>query len=140
MSRTVDGVRYDDLVRTGGDTQAVFNLEYRIPIVGPITLAPFVDVGNSWVVNKNALRRQVTNAGGLTEFESVNLLPGTNSGLRMSTGVELQVTLPIIHLPFRMIFAYNPSRIDRTYIGPTGTPLSVQEPSRGFKFSIGKTF
>jgi len=140
-SRNVNGVRTDDLVLTGGDTQAVFNFEYRIPIFGPVTLAPFIDAGNAWVLNKNALRRQITNAGGETQFENVKFFSGTNSGLRVSTGVELQVTLPVIHLPFRMIFAFNPSRIDRTFIGPTvGTPLSLREPSHGFKFTIGKTF
>ena len=29
----------------GGDTAVVFNYEYRIPIVGPVTLAPFLDAG-----------------------------------------------------------------------------------------------
>ena len=33
------------LILPGGDTSGVFNYEYRIPIFGPVTLAPFVDVG-----------------------------------------------------------------------------------------------
>ena len=33
------------LILPGGDTAAVFNFEYRIPIVGPVTLAPFIDAG-----------------------------------------------------------------------------------------------
>jgi outer membrane protein insertion porin family len=151
ISRTADTVNgstgetvkvpFDDIVHVGGDTQAVFNLEYRIPLVRSITLAPFVDIGNSWVINSKSLLRQVTDPRGQASLQGVNFLPGTNSGLRVSAGVELQITMPIINLPLRLIFAFNPSRIDRTYVGPSaGTPLSIQQPSQGFRFSIGKTF
>src|SRR5207253_5253371 len=33
------------LITPGGDTQCLLNLEYRIKIVGPVTLAPFFDAG-----------------------------------------------------------------------------------------------
>jgi len=134
-------VPFDDIVHVGGDTQALFNFEYRIPIAKPITLAPFVDIGNSWVLNSKALSRQVSDSLGQVSLQNINFLPGTNSGLRVSTGVELQITLPVINLPLRLIFALNPSRIDRTYIGPSaGTPVSIQQPFQGFRFAIGKTF
>ena len=78
----VDGIAY-----VGGDTSAVANLEYRIPITGDIlTLAPFLDVGNSWVTRKSQLKREVVQPGGTIGFEDVRLLPGTNSGVRASTG------------------------------------------------------
>jgi outer membrane protein insertion porin family len=141
IRRTAGGAQYDDIVRVGGDTQALLNFEYRIPLAGPITLAPFIDVGNSWVLNPNALRRQVTDSLGQTQLENVRLLSGTNTGLRVSTGAELQLTLPVINLPFRLIFAFNPSRIDQVYTGPTaGTAVPVREPWHGFRFTIGKTF
>jgi len=151
ISRTRDAVNastgevvkvpFDDIVHVGGDTQALFNFEYRIPIAKLITLAPFVDVGNSWVLNSKALSRQVTDSLGQVSLQNINFLSGTNSGLRVSTGLELQITMPIINLPLRLIFALNPSRIDRTFIGPSaGTPVSVQQPFQGFRFSIGKTF
>jgi outer membrane protein insertion porin family len=134
-------VPYDDIVHVGGDTQAVLNFEYRIPIAGPITLAPFVDIGNSWVINSKSLLRQVTDPLGQTSLQNVKLLSGTNSGLRVSTGLELQITMPVINIPFRLIFALNPNRINQTFVGPTaGTPLSINQPFQGFKFSIGKTF
>src|SRR5262249_19632646 len=39
---------FDDIVYVGGDTQAVFNLEYRIPLVGQtVSLVPFMDAGNA---------------------------------------------------------------------------------------------
>ena len=40
----------------GGDTSIVSNLEYRIPIVGPVTLALFVDSGMNMAVRQSQLR------------------------------------------------------------------------------------
>jgi outer membrane protein insertion porin family len=132
---------FDDIVYVGGDTQSVANLEYRIPIVGPITLAPFFDVGNAWVLKKNQLQREVTDSLGRVHTEGVHFVPGTNSGVRMSTGVELQVVMPVINAPFRLIFALNPSRINRTYYGEaTGLPFAIQEKGRDIKFTVGRTF
>jgi outer membrane protein insertion porin family len=132
---------FDDIVYVGGDTQGVANIEYRIPIIGPITLAPFMDIGNTWAVKKDQLRREFIDTDGKVRVEGVKFLPGTNSGLRMSTGLEVQVVMPVINAPFRLIFALNPSRIDKTYIGPsTGLPFFIREAKRDIKFTVGKTF
>ena len=133
---------FDDIVWVGGDTQGILNLEYRIPIVGrTVTLAPFLDVGNAWVMKKNQLTREVVNFDGIRTKETAVFLPGTNSGVRMSTGVEVGVILPVLNAPFRVIFAWNPQRIDRVYNGPTtGLPFALREDKRGFKFTVGKTF
>jgi outer membrane protein insertion porin family len=151
ITRTVSGVdaytgktvkqKIDDVAYIGGDTQAVFNLEYRIPLAGPITLAPFMDAGNAWVLKKRSLLRQVTDSAGNRILEGVQFLPGTNSGLRASAGAELQVIMPVINAPFRLVFAVNPSRINRTFKGPvTGLPLTIREPLHEFKFTVGRTF
>jgi outer membrane protein insertion porin family len=133
---------FDDIVYVGGDTQAILNLEYRIPIVGrTVTLAPFMDIGNAWVVRKDQLTRETVNFDGVQTREIASFLPGTNSGIRMSTGVEVGVTLPVLNAPFRIILAWNPQRIDRVYEGPTtGLPFALREQKRGFKFTVGKTF
>ena len=133
---------FDDIVWVGGDTQGILNVEYRIPIVGrTVTLSPFVDVGNAWVIKKSQLTREVVNFDGVRTREIASFLPGTNSGVRMSTGVELGVILPVLNAPFRIIFAWNPQRIDRVYNGPTtGLPFALSEDKRGFKFTVGKTF
>jgi outer membrane protein insertion porin family len=133
---------FDDIVYIGGDTQSVFNLEYRIPIVGKtVTLAPFVDIGNAWVINKKDLTREVVNFSGQVVRETATFLPGSNSGVRMSTGVEVGVTLPVLNAPFRVIMAWNPQRLDRVYNGPTtGLPFALREEKKGFKFTVGKTF
>ncbi len=41
-------------IAIGGDTQAISNFEYRIPIFGPVTLAAFFDAG--WDRVTDALR------------------------------------------------------------------------------------
>jgi len=132
---------FDDIVYVGGDTQMVFNGEYRIPLAGPITLSPFLDAGNSWVAKRAELTRTITNSLGQTTQESVHFLQGTNSGLRVSTGVELQVIMPVINAPFRLIFALNPLRVDRLFNGPlTGVGIGIHEPPHAFKFTVGRTF
>jgi outer membrane protein insertion porin family len=120
----------DNVVPIGGDTQAVFNLEYRIPIVGrTVTLAPFLDIGNAWAINTKDLTREPT------------FLPGTNSGIRISTGVEVGITLPVLNAPFRLILSWNPQRLDRVYTGPTtAQPFALRDEMKGFKFTVGKTF
>jgi outer membrane protein insertion porin family len=133
---------YDDLVYVGGDTQGVFNLEYRIPVVGrTVTLAPFLDVGNAWVTNKKQLERQVVDLDGSIRTEAARFLPGTNSSVRVSTGLEVGVILPVLNAPFRVIMAWNPKRIDQIYYGPTtGSPFALREEKRAIKFTVGKTF
>ena len=134
-------VLYDDVTYVGGDSQAVFNLEYRVPLGGPFTLAPFLDIGNSWVLKDTSLRRYTTDSDGNVRREDVRLVPGTNSSLRSSAGVELQFIMPMINQPFRIMLGVNPTRISRDYQGPVaGTPFTIREPWKFLRFSIGKTF
>jgi len=132
---------FDDIVYVGGDTQAVFNLEYRIPIIGQtVSLVPFMDTGNTWVLKKDALERRIVTPG-LIQTLPAQFLPGTNSGLRMSTGIEFQVVMPVVNAPFRLDFVFNPARIDQNYNGPvTGIPFGIHQPAHEFKFTVGRTF
>ncbi len=133
---------FDDIVYVGGDTQGVVNAEYRIPIVGNVlTLAPFFDLGNAWVLKKDQLARQIVDNQGQLVKQPVTFLPGTNSGFRTSTGMELQILLPLINVPFRVIYAINPNRLDRDFVGPaTGAQFGIHEKFNDFKFTIGRTF
>ncbi len=98
----------------GGDTQGVSNFEYRIPIVGPVVLAAFADVGLNKISRKNQLS---LNEGRLAELNSVFpaanfgkqaiIAPGTDK-MRMSVGWELQIMMPVVNAPFRLYWAYNP--------------------------------
>ncbi len=136
----------------GGDTQVVYNLEYRIPIVGPVTLAPFFDIGKTWVWRDSALRiadSAVTNLfkyedGGFRPVqpgELVDVIPGTDK-FRSSTGLEVQVILPVVNAPFRLIFAYNPSRLETVILRPEGGfPFFYRDANkREIKFTVGRTF
>ena len=40
----------------------------------------------------------------------MQIAPGTESP-RASTGLEIQVLLPVVNAPFRVYFAYNPLRV-----------------------------
>jgi hypothetical protein len=100
-----------------------------------------MDIGNAWVIRKSQLTRQIVDPDGRTRTESAKFLAGTNSGIRMSTGLEFQVMMPVINAPFRLIMAFNPYRMDRDYVGPaTGTLFPFREPKRDFKFTVGRTF
>jgi outer membrane protein insertion porin family len=153
-------------VFVGGDTQAVGNLEYRIPIAGPVTLAAFFDAG----VNRISLPGQLRlNEGRLTElnfkfpqagFDGRAIVVRDTQRIRTSTGLELQVLMPVVNAPFRLYWAYNPT-ITRTWLQPPivldrsafpnqatflkavadyGRPLPFFEQRRTFRFTIGRTF
>jgi outer membrane protein insertion porin family len=129
------------IVQPGGDLNVFGNVEYRISIVGPVTLAPFVDMGIDPIVRTTQLRinpgqlSDINNTpfgcpaldialnciGGEKQSFSQYLKPvaGTNWTPRMSTGIELQVMLPVINAPFRIYWAYNPLRLDTTATAPT---------------------
>jgi outer membrane protein insertion porin family len=132
---------FDDVAYVGGDTQGVLNFEYRIRIIGPVTLSPFFDVGNTWVTRKSELTRKYFDSSGNLTTETAHFLTGTNSGVRATTGAELGVVLPMFNVPFRLIFGYNPLRLDAVAMGPTtGLPFRLKQKDKVVKFSIGRTF
>lgn len=150
----------------GGDTQLISNFEYRIPIFGPVTIAAFFDAGINAIWRRNQLSMSSGRIEELAKtfphatFPSrLALLPGTNNQIRSSTGLELQVLLPIVNAPFRLYWAYNPNRLvtrlspdlllDRslfpnntTYQSAIAASPSVlwEEPKRTFRFTISRTF
>jgi outer membrane protein insertion porin family len=154
------------LITPGGDTQLLGNFEYRIPIVGPVTLAPFFDAGVDKILRANQLTMETSRVSDLnTQFPQagyngkVVIAPGTQK-MRASTGLELQVMLPVVNAPFRLYFAYNPSVV-RQYIQPPivadrasfpnnttflnsvatyGLAIPFYEKRTMFRFTIGRTF
>jgi hypothetical protein len=61
--------------------------------------------------------------------------------LRSTTGAEIQVIMPDINAPFRLIFGYNALRVDRNYFGiANGQPFQIKDPGKAIKFTVGKTF
>ncbi len=159
-------VPYYQLITPGGDTQVVANFEYRIPIFGPVTMAPFMDFGLDKIVLTNQLRvdqSRIDDLNGLFPQSNFNtkvlIAPGTQA-LRMSTGLELQVVLPVVQAPFRVYYAFNPLNVreylqapivgDRSffpneatyqsYINSYGVSYPFFERRGIFKFTIGRTF
>src|SRR5689334_18894677 len=155
------------LVFPGGDTNIVANFEYRIPIVGQtVTLAPFFDAGMNRISNKSQLKLNPSRISDLNgQFpeaaftDSAVLAAGTQI-IRTSTGIELQVLMPVFNQPFRIYWAYNPTRVyeylvppivaDRSYfpnqasfvnsILTFGQPSPLFERRSQFRFTIGRTF
>jgi len=154
------------LTLLGGDTQVVTNAEYRIKIFGPVTLAPFIDAGVNRVSMRNQLRLNSDRLTGLNSTfpqagfgNGVVLAPGANK-IRISTGLELQVLMPVVNAPFRIYWAYNPSRVE-TFLQPPivadrsifpntatfnnavqlyGRATPYFERPRVFRFTISRTF
>jgi outer membrane protein insertion porin family len=154
------------LIFPGGDTQGLFNFEYRIPIVGPVILAAFADGG----INRITRSKQLSlNPGRVAELNSAFpqadfgdraiIAPGTQA-FRSSVGLELQVMMPVVNAPFRFYWAYNPNIVttflqppivaDRSFfpnqatfaeaVAAIGQPRPLFERRRIFRFSIGRTF
>jgi len=140
----------------GGDTSIVTNLEYRIPIIGPVAVAAFVDTGMVFAARESELKStpsQVTSLNGtafgcpsLTDFvcsgtqsltfaPDLHIISGTNYQPRMSTGLELQVLAPVINQPFRVYWAYNPLRLDETVNGPNQITRAMFPPGAAGDFS-----
>ena len=116
------------IVYPGGDTQAIGNAEYRIPLVGPVSMSLFLDAGINGILRKSQLR---LDSAGLAQLRSqfpntsigssLQLAPGSNFAPRTSTGVEFIVQLPIVQAPFRVYWAFNPNLYAHTVIAPNGT-------------------
>lgn len=57
---------------------------------------------------------------------------------RTSLGMEVRVQVPVINVPFRLIFAYNPNARQDQIID--GFPFFFNEKKRVIRFSVGRTF
>ncbi|MGE5082089.1 MAG: outer membrane protein assembly factor BamA [Acidobacteriota bacterium] len=178
----------DQIVFPGGDLSVWTNLEYRITIAGPVAVAPFIDSGIDPVIRRSQLQiataqyDQVVGtpfgcatldpgyncAGGTvlnpTPSKYLQVLSATNWKPRVSTGLELQMFLPVINAPFRIYWAYNPLRLDQQATPPIPITRSMfpagaagdytyhlavntyapnfllREPRKTFRFTVATTF
>jgi outer membrane protein insertion porin family len=143
-------------VVVGGNKSLLFNAEYLINIAGPVRLVLFADAGQvrdvgekfAWKESVYETRFPTPDSFTLTPpFTGMNLtdpsLPeirpervkiGDFSAFKSSIGAEIRFFMPVLNVPFRLIFAMNPSR---------GGVLDNQLlPERRFKFrfAVGSTF
>ena len=103
---------YQGLIIMGGNKSLLFNVEYQFVLGGPVRLVTFYDAG------------QVQDFG--REF--------TMNDFRTSTGVELRFFMPMLNVPFRLIYYYNPQ-----VEGIFNDRYQPQE-RHGFRFAMGTTF
>ena len=178
----------DQIVFPGGDLSVFTNLEYRITIAGPVAVAPFVDTGIDPVLRPSQLQiaqvqfDQVLGTyfgcpaldagynclGGKilspSPSDQLKILGQTNWRPRVSTGLELQMFLPVVNAPFRIYWAYNPLRLDEqanppipitrsmfpagaagdyTYhlaVNTYAPSFLLREPRKTFRFTVATTF
>ena len=131
----------------GGDTVVVTNLEYRIPIAGPVTAAYFVDVGSSFITRSSQLQVSPQALDPVSqEFpwfplpKELKPIKGTNFRPRASTGIEFQVILPVLNAPFRIFYAYNFMRFDENLIPPQALPPASMFPNQATYVDAVKLF
>jgi outer membrane protein insertion porin family len=96
----------------GGNKSFLLNVEYLIGIAGPVRLVLFADAGQV---------RDVGQRFAMNEFKT-------------STGAEIRFFMPVLNVPFRLIFAYNPNRRD-VY----DNSFNLQK-AFSFRFAVGSTF
>jgi outer membrane protein insertion porin family len=187
-------IPFQQITFPGGDLSLVTNAEYRVTIAGPVAIAPFVDFGVDPILRSSQLRINNQQFATLnqTQFgcpeqdpvtlncvnsqtfaqlnhgegfhQNLAVLGSANWKPRMSTGLELQVFLPVVNAPFRIYWAYNPVRLDDVTRSPSqvlrsmfpnnaagdytyllarntfATRYQLREPRKTFRFTVGTTF
>jgi outer membrane protein insertion porin family len=89
----------------GGNKYLLFNAEYYVDILGPLRFLLFFDAGEAYLEGQGFYGKT----------------------MRTSTGAELRFIVPVLNVPFRLIYAYNANRDDF-------------QPRTAFKFAVGTTF
>jgi outer membrane protein insertion porin family len=118
----------------GGNKSILFNIEELINIAGPVRLVLFYDAGQVQRGPEVIGPSLFTPDG---RFFGAILQPGKNftwEDFKTSTGAEIRFFMPVLNVPFRLIFAYNPRRE-----GVLDNQLQPQKAFQ-FRFAVGSTF
>jgi outer membrane protein insertion porin family len=137
----------------GGNKSLLFNVEYLISIAGPVRLVLFYDVGQvrdrgesfGWkepVTQTIVPGELFPYSGDLytvgtpfdSPFDALTTVIGQRSAFKSSTGAEIRFFMPVLNVPFRLIFAANPSR------GGVLDNNLQSEKKWKFRFAVGSTF
>jgi outer membrane protein insertion porin family len=137
----------------GGNKSLLFNAEYLISIMSQVRIVAFFDAGQvrdfgepfSWMEPLLELRAPTPPAivdpyatSSLTDPslpsgpETIEV--GRTHAFKASTGLELRFFMPVLNVPFRLIYAWNPSR--------GGVLDNNLQPAKEtvFRFAVGTTF
>jgi len=103
---------YEGRTILGGNKSLLLNFEYQFTIADPVRVLAFYDAG------------QVRNFGSSFSMRD----------FKTSTGIELRFFMPMLNVPFRLIYAWNPQRS-----GVYSDQLRQQEDTV-FRFAVGTMF
>ena len=136
----------------GGNKSLLFNAEYLIRIADPVRLIAFYDAGQvrdagrAFSLQEDLLERVFPELPLLFDLlQQISLtdpnssladfrVVGRTSAFKTSTGLELRFFMPVLNVPFRLIWSKNLQRgnvLDNTLQPAQGT---------AFKFAVGTTF
>jgi outer membrane protein insertion porin family len=138
-------VPFYQIIYPGGDTQGIANFEYRIKIFGPLVLAAFADAGVNRVTFRNQLKLNPDRVASLqgqfptAGFQNDTMLVPGSQKIRTSTGLELQIMMPVVNAPFRLYWAYNPTILDTTLQPPLAIDPTMF-PNRATFVNAAQTF
>ena len=152
--RTVGPRDPNTAIVLGGNKSLLFNAEYLINIAGPVRLVLFGDAGQvrdtgqSFAWKEDMIRRTV--GGQLVpsdildpyyvfnpvthEMPITTEVVGQASAFKTSIGAEIRFFMPVLNVPFRLIFAMNPNRY-----GVLDNNLQPEKKYK-FRFAVGTTF
>lgn len=137
----------------GGNKSLLFNAEYLITIAGPVRLVLFADAGQVRNLGQRFGWKEdvveilpppaplLFDPFATTSLRELGVSPGNTSRVigqasawKASTGAEIRFFMPVLNVPFRLIFAHNPSR--------TGVLDNQFQPAKRFtfRFAVGTTF
>jgi outer membrane protein insertion porin family len=136
----------------GGNKSLLFNAEYLISIASQVRFVLFYDAGQVRNVGQSfAWKEDLTQVVFPPQPPLIDALTlssltpegapgvttqviGKTSAFKTSTGVELRFFMPVLNVPFRLIYAFNPQRG-----GVLDNNLQPQK-DRIFRFAVGTTF
>jgi outer membrane protein assembly factor BamA len=135
----------------GGNKSLLFNVEEQITIAGPVRAILFFDAGQVRDVGQpfawkedivtpvfplltDPLATVSLTGPNSTLGEVETQITGQRAAFKTSTGLEIRFFMPVLNVPFRLIFAYNPSR--------GGVFDNTLQPQKAFqfRFAVGSTF
>ncbi len=134
----------------GGNKDLLFNVEQNINIMSQLRVILFYDagqvrdVGQSFAFKETLTRRVVPALPILSDPAidprvlspaDIQTISSRVSAFKTSTGVEMRFFMPVINVPFRLIFAYNPQRA-----GVLASNTLQPQKAFQFRFAVGTTF
>jgi outer membrane protein insertion porin family len=136
----------------GGNKSLLFNAEYLITIAGPVRLVLFFDAGQVRDIGQSFAWKEdivsvvpppqpllfdpfaTTRISVPGAPRNTTVVTGQTYAFKASQGAEIRFFMPVLNVPFRLIFAHNPSRV--------GVLDNSYQPAKRFtfRFAVGTTF